>query len=330
MSNQSKRFYFLRILAAFIIVGGGIYWLLKNQRSAVEKVIILLPKFSASCLLWVLLLDGLQIFFMAMRFWFLYPKEHRTSISKVFAAMSIGQTMNAFLPARAGDFYKVASLSPKPAKPDFNILTLTGILTADKLVDLTTFLVLIFALGSYKESSKSIGTPSPLFWKVFLGFVVIFALVWPRYLKSRFGKLTLWFFQFLKGLKTLLSPKQLFFALCMAVVVWLTEALALKLLSLYQNYPLSLTQAFFVLTVLNLAIAVPISIANIGPFEASLAFAINQLGVPLETALAIATVHHGLQVVAYILTGILGWGINHRLKTYKEPKPLAVESNGRP
>jgi uncharacterized membrane protein YbhN (UPF0104 family) len=329
MSKQSKRFYFLRVLAALIIVGGGILWLLKNQRSAAKKVITLLPKFSASCLLWVLLLDALQIFLMAMRFWFLYPKEHRTSIRNVFAAMSVGQTMNAFLPARAGDFYRIASLTPKPTKPDFNILTLTGILASDKLVDLASFLILIFALGSYKESSKSLGTPSPLFWKYFLGFVVALAIAWPLYLKNKFGKLVLWFFQFLKGLKTLLSPKQLFFALSMAVGVWLAEALALRLLSLYQNYPLSLTQAFFILTVLNLAIAVPISIANIGPFEASMAFAINQLGVPLESALAIATVHHGLQVTAYILTGILGWGLSRRLKTYKEPMPLPVKTSKR-
>lgn len=153
MLNQSKKSFLLRILIGLLIVGGGIFWLINSQHSAAEKVLTVLPRFSATCLVWVIFLDSLQIFLMAVRFWFLFPKENRTTIRNVFAAMSIGQTMNAFLPARAGDFYKVATLTPKPAKPDFTLLTLTGIMAADKLVDLSAFLILIFALGFTNKAS---------------------------------------------------------------------------------------------------------------------------------------------------------------------------------
>lgn len=314
MAKQSKTFYVLRILVAVLIIIGGGLWLVKTQQTALEKVLKVLPKFSLNCIVLVIFLDCLQIFFMSLRFWLLYPKNHRTRARNVFAAMSIGQTMNAFLPARAGDFYKIATLAPKPPVPDFNMLTLTGILTADKMVDLVSFLVLVFAFGSYKENPDSLSSLKSFNWKYILLAIVIFGAGWQFFLKKQIGKLAVWITQFLKGLKSLLSPGQLFLALMMAVFVWLVEASALVQLSQYQGYSLSIAQSFFVLTVLNLAIAVPISVANIGPFEASIAFALGKFGMPLEVALAIATVHHGLQVIAYMISGAIGWIL--RKKTF--------------
>lgn len=307
MMKQSKTSYYLRILAALVIVFGGGYWLLQTQQEAAKKVFSVLPKFSGACIIAVVFLDCLQIFFMSLRFWVLYPKENRTSLKNVFSAMSIGQTMNSFLPARAGDFYKIASLTPKPLNPNFNMLTLTGILTADKLVDLSAFLILIFAFGSYKENTQSLNALNSLQWKWLLVFILLIGISWQLFLKNRFGKIARWLVQFIAGLKSLLAPEQLLLAILVGIFVWLTEAYVLVLLSSYQNFPLSLAQAFFVLTVLNLAIAVPISVANIGPFEASIAFALKNLGIPFEVALAIATVHHGLQVLGYVICGLLGW-----------------------
>ena len=314
MAKQSKTFYFLRILVALLIVVGGGIWLVKTQHSAAEKVLTVLPKFSVDCIALVVFLDCLQILFMSLRFWLLYPKKHRTLLRNVYAAMSIGQTMNAFLPARAGDFYKVATLAPKPPVPDFNMLTLTGILTADKMVDLVSFLVLVFAFGSYKENPDFLNSLKSFNWKYLLLAIILMGFSWHFFLKKQLGKIAIWVTQFLKGLKSLLSTGQLFLALMMALFVWLVEAYALVQLSQYQGYSLSLAQSFFVLTVLNLAIAVPISVANIGPFEASIAFALGKFGMPLEVALAIATVHHGLQVIAYIVSGAIGWVLRQKLR----------------
>lgn len=314
MSEKSNKSFYIRLAIGFILIGAVLFGLAKGQKESFEKVLSVLPNFSYQCLGIVILLDCLQIFFMAVRFWLLYPKAHRTELRNVFSAMSIGQTMNAFLPARAGDVYKVAALTPTPPKPDFTFLTLTGILTADKLVDLSSFLVLIFAFGSYRESYESLQLFGPNTWKWILGLVLLVLALWPLCLKKYWAKIKTWLTDFLLGLKNLLSPKQLFLSLSFAVLVWLVEAWALQQLSLYQNFPLTITQCFFVLTVLNLAIAIPISVANIGPFEASMAFALKKLGLPLETALAIATVHHGLQVLSYFITGALGWLIK-RIKT---------------
>lgn len=318
MSRSAKKTFYVRLILGLALIVGSLTWLARNQKESFEKILLVLPNFSARCLITVILLDCVQIFFMSVRFWFLYPREHKTQLRNVFAAMSIGQTLNAFLPARAGDVYKVAVLTPKPPKPDFTFLTLTGILTSDKLVDLSAFLVLIVAFGSYKESGESLNFLGPNIWKWVGGIILGLVMLWPVFLKKRWPQIRSGLSTFVRGFKNLLSPKQLFLSLGFAVLVWIVEALALQQLGAYQNFPLTVSQCFFVLTVLNLAIAVPISVANIGPFEASIAFALKKLGMPLEAALAIATVHHGLQVLSYILTGAIGWTLN-RFKSAVAP-----------
>ena len=43
---------------------------------------------------------------------------------------------------------------------------------------------------------------------------------------------------------------------------------------------------------LNLGIAVPVTVGNLGIFEASLAFGLSRVGIPAEDSLAIATLEH--------------------------------------
>jgi uncharacterized membrane protein YbhN (UPF0104 family) len=62
-------------------------------------------------------------------------------------------------------------------------------------------------------------------------------------------------------------------------------------------FPLSLPQVVLALAALNVGISVPVSIANLGVYEAALAFGLSRSGMPLPTAVAIATLHHGLQLL---------------------------------
>jgi uncharacterized membrane protein YbhN (UPF0104 family) len=40
-----------------------------------------------------------------------------------------------------------------------------------------------------------------------------------------------------------------------------------------------------------------VSVANLGVYEAALAFGLSRSGIPLPTAVAIATLHHALQLL---------------------------------
>ncbi len=70
--------------------------------------------------------------------------------------------------------------------------------------------------------------------------------------------------------------------------------------------PLSVPAAVGVLVVLNVGIAVPVSFANIGTFEAAAAFGLTRAGVPVAHALAIALLHHVIQVACVVLSAALG------------------------
>ena len=62
-------------------------------------------------------------------------------------------------------------------------------------------------------------------------------------------------------------------------------------------FNLSLGELMFVLLVLNIAISVPVSFANVGPFEAAIALALTSFGMDGSKALAVATVHHAIQLI---------------------------------
>ena len=78
---------------------------------------------------------------------------------------------------------------------------------------------------------------------------------------------------------------------------WTAELLAIRVLCGALGFPLSPPQLVLALVVLNFGISVPVSVANLGVYEAVLAFGLSRSGVPLPSAVAIATLHHGLELL---------------------------------
>lgn len=103
---------------------------------------------------------------------------------------------------------------------------------------------------------------------------------------------------FKEGMVGALNLKQLTLAFGMGVLAWSCEALALSVLCKDQSLAISFSQSMYLLAVLNLAIAVPLAVANVGPFEAALVYGLGQLGLEPTSSLATAAAHHSLQMVA--------------------------------
>jgi len=72
------------------------------------------------------------------------------------------------------------------------------------------------------------------------------------------------------------------------------------------------------LVLLNVGISVPISVANVGPYEAALAFGLRQAGVPLSSAVVLATVHHALELLAI---GLVSAGLLTRAHAAPREEP---------
>jgi LPXTG-motif cell wall-anchored protein len=62
----------------------------------------------------------------------------------------------------------------------------------------------------------------------------------------------------------------------------------------------------------NLGIVFPISIANLGPFEVSIAMGLGLAGVTFSTGLAIGTAYHGLQILGIALLALASIVVKRR------------------
>jgi len=126
------------------------------------------------------------------------------------------------------------------------------------------------------------------------------------FFRKKIESIARWWEGFRKGLAGILDWKRTLFSLSIALLAWMSEALTLQVLSSAQGFSIDFSQSVFLLSVLNLAIAIPISLANLGPFEAAIVFGLGKLGATPAISVAIAAAHHTLQMVALLgLTGIV-------------------------
>lgn len=278
----------------------------------------------SGCALSLLFLCG-QIVFMILRYWALVPGEHAPSLLRIAYAVSVGQAVNNFFPARAGDFIKAALLTRNPKAafsrsaqvvPDdrrFTFLKAMGLVVADRIVDIGTLILLVIFSGALMIPGDLMGkdklpsTSTVLLVLAALAVVMFVARhAVGRKVAEKMKKLTAWFREFRGGFRGMLNPRQLAMGIVFAGLSWWCEILSLQTLSGLQGFPMTFAQSVFVLLALNFFISVPLSIANFGPFEAGVVMALQAVEkIPTEQALAVATVHHIAQMASVTILAVI-------------------------
>lgn len=245
-----------------------------------------------------LLLCISQLLLMGLRMWSLSPPE--TALPPVLWAMAYGQFANAFLPARAGEALKLAVLSDRTRGAGIPIATASGVFVADKFLDLLGIIFWILATGVselpstifQKWSAQSIAIFCGIF--VFSFFLIYF--LWSRWLQFLFPWMKTQWERFLYGIRLIFSFRTFLLSFVFSVATWGCEVFAVKLLVSSLGIPFAIAQSVKALVLLNVAISIPVTIANIGTFEASIVFALGRMGIPMAPALSVAAVHHALQL----------------------------------
>ena len=87
-----------------------------------------------------------------------------------------------------------------------------------------------------------------------------------------------------------------------SVAARFAEGLALIRLCAAVGYSLSPPDALLALVIMNVSISVPVSVANLGVFEAGLAYGLTRAGIPLPAAVLLATTHHMLELLGITLS----------------------------
>lgn len=301
---------FIRVTATllvFALLFSLTYWLDLLNWSEIFKEA---KKASPSLLFEILLLGSIQVILQAARLSPLLPEGASSKLIQIVRAFSIGQVGNLFFPARAGDMLKVALLKNSKSGSQTRFSEFFGsVFLADKLVDIFALFAVIAVFSPEIEIDSIIAQiPQQIYQVEFLVLLLIIFFAFlgmALFLRPKLQKVAAAIQGILIGARQVIAPRRLGIALPFAVSTWTLEAFILSQISHSFGYPVSFSQCVLALGILNLGIAIPVSIANIGTYEASLAFALSQFGIPWDTAIPIAATHHLNQIASVFVVAFL-------------------------
>jgi uncharacterized membrane protein YbhN (UPF0104 family) len=285
-------------LVSAVMLGGVVVVLAvhRDQAHAVWKSLTGVP---AAPLAVVLLLVFCQLGLQAVRLWTILPRDVALTLGRTAYAFTLGEWLNIFTLARAGDAFKVVLLNRAPSAAPPSLPKAAGAVLADKIVDGGSLVLLCTAAGLAGLIRTGLEARLPY---VRIGVaagavvaVLLLGLGWAR--PGWLEQLARVRRELMKGLAALRDPVKLLASIGCSLGAWGAELLAVRVLSAALGFALSLPQLVLALAVLNVGISVPVSVANLGVYEAALAFGLSRSGIPLPTAVAIATLHHALQLL---------------------------------
>lgn len=256
---------------------------------------------------WAAVLKGIA----SIRFWV------------IFQSKLVGYAANSILPARLGDLVRVEFVSTLSGIPRSKILA-TGVvdLWFDKIGWIVTFAIAYFVapMPEWTLKAMSIMGAVIIAFGVILFFVARMKIqVKPDSFLARFREGLnqpgfLWMF-----------AKQLW----LSPLSWCWETLMVMFVASAFGIHLDFSQAFAVLTAMNISMAVPIP-ANVGAFEASVVYTLKAFGVAPDLSVAFALSYHLIFLVPGVIAGAIIFSshsnrfgiLNFLKKSRVEGKPL--------
>jgi uncharacterized membrane protein YbhN (UPF0104 family) len=261
-----------------------------------------------------------QVAFQSLRLWAIIPRQIPISVATVLNAYTVGEFTNIWAPGRPGDALKVVLMKRGHVDPNVNLARLTGALLADKVVDVATFGIFCVITGVLAAGTKTNLLARPV--AITCATAVLLLLLIVRFGRPSWAaRLRLTMRDVLQGLSGLKSPRQVLGTIALGVTAWGAELLALRVLCIGLGFSLPLLGLLLALVTLNTGIFIPVSVANIGIYEAALAFGLSRSGIPLPAATAIATAHHALQLGATTLAAAGSSIMLHTFGSSQVPTP---------
>lgn len=304
LPSRNQKIAALTVLI-LLVAGYAIY----SQKIALSGILSLLDRFTVLNFFICFSLAFFQVLFQASRLWaMLLAGEVTLTWLQVFRSFSLGQLINDFLPARAGDVAKVGLLKRTARDNAASLARIAGgVFIADKLADVCGLLFwsALGGRGLLRESFREVDFSALAYLAGSVGLIA-FVLLGLLFLKtgSRIAKRVL---GVLKEIIPFLQSRYLVLGLIFAGLAWCVEIVNVRALSAAVGQEISFFESLTVIILLNIGIAVPVSIANVGIFEAAMAFGLTRMGVPIEAAVVIATMHHVIQVAAVTFSVVSFW-----------------------
>lgn len=298
---MSQRVPRKRIVASLIVVAIVVVVMAKSDVISWQGVSDSLRKIGVQGFLLALCMAIAQYVCVALRFVVLLSREG-ISPFQVCRIFTNGQLFNHLLPARAGDLYKVLALKQQAGDSRFSTAHVVSALILERAISTLILVLLIFVLVDWSKISITdltfVDRSRQLQWALLLTGLALLIL----YLAQRkFPRLRAWLLELKHGFLVILDLRRFLTVVCLSAAMWSLEVMSMKLVAAPLGIDLDLGQGMFVLLLLNVGIAIPITLGNIGTYEAALVLGLGLWGVGTNEAIAVAMSHHFLQIGSLVL-----------------------------
>jgi uncharacterized protein (TIRG00374 family) len=259
----------------------------------------------------------------AVRWGYLLRPIKKIGFFNLFEGILIGFMANNVLPVRMGEFVrayiigrsaqirKSASFATVMVERLFDGLTVLGL-----LVVVLVFIPLppeniVFKQGLQMGGYITIAIYGFTFTILFIiktqtRWFLKVALFFTRPFPSRVAKNGISTIKsFKEGLVSVESSKTMLISFCYSLVIWAVFAYAIYLMGLAFGLKLSVSSTAMVLLAICLAMMIPSTPGYIGPYHASVAYALVFYHIPLEKALSFSLVFHAANYIPITLAGFL-------------------------
>lgn len=301
-----KRAKILKQIAITVVILAVLFaMVIRSREISFAEVFTHLGAFTPAQLLLALLAAVLQFFCLGIRLFTLLPNHPKLSFRPILTLNSYGQVMNHWLPVRSGDVFKVFALRRAGKEAKLKTPKILAALTIDRVAQIFSLLVLLLILNFENLSEQFVRMTSAksLALVSAISLVSIVLIIFRKRLLQPVR-------DFFRSSKEMIFSRAFLWALAFSTAAWVFECASLMILAKALNITLPLSQAFFVLLIVNLGIAVPLSFANLGTYEAAIVFALTQLGVGMSKSLAVGISHHLAQALAVVVLALIFFGIS--------------------
>jgi hypothetical protein len=282
--------------------------------------------------------------------------DFKIPLSQAFHVLNIGFLLN-LLPLRAGEFARML-LATRSKVP---LMTAATSVVFERLIDtLLVVIALVVALTRLPNADPAITRPTTLFGiAVIIAFIVLIILARFPNIAHRVLKMLETLLPFLKrlpleqmldnvlvGLKPLTHLNSGLFAVGWTLISWtlsfltlysLERALNLDAVLLPNGQHVDLIMLDVLgLTLASFSVAIPVSVAGIGPFEAAMVVAGQAVGLSgspdlAALALSLGFLFHGINIAGYSFWGIVGLlatgvSLSDVMQAREQPPPEAAQN----
>ncbi len=247
----------------------------------------------------------LGLYIRGFRWKYLLCGTSKLTVKEAFFSFTTGNTLNSYLPARAGDFWRAYHVGHKLQESKMKLL---GSIILERIIDgISVLLILFFAVLTYFKHQWALNI-TYIAAALFLGSLSVFFLIF------KFNKID-WFFdrlsginflekfkplfiktasllnKFMEGFQALNNPRCFFMAFLTSCIAWGIECILTYILIMGFGQYYGFSIALFVISFLALSTIIPSSSVFVGPYQYAYILALGIYHIDKSNALGIAFIH---------------------------------------